>query len=784
MSRTKSAAAAVGIVAACMFVGVEACGEGELKARLGVERTKLLAGSRTRVGAVLRLSAPEGEDDLSPAPVSIALVMDRSGSMNGAGKIGMVHAAGTGLVDRLASHDELGLVAYSNWSDVLRPMAPVADAIGVKTLISSLAPGGGTNLGGGLESGIGFFRKAARNGHVKRLLLLTDGLANKGITDPDALARLAAQAFASGVHTTTVGLGRNYNEKLLAKIAHAGGGEFHYVTGSSDLPDLFRAELEQGRSVVVRDLVATVRTSTGARFVEMVGYPATGGTERAREVRIGDLFSKQERASVLLFDLEPPAAVEGALWRAGTVELAWNDANARARRKAFPLTFEVTASESAVAESAVEEVRARVIENENYRSLDKAMDLFRKGDRLKALAKIKEAQIRISADPAAAGDAKLIGQAGELAQARREIEQGENARSVAIHNTDVSNYGFRNGVDGNRQQARAGGSGESHAAVTRSIPWLARHQAIDGSWGTGADRRLRTSLALLAILASGHTEKSGAHRTSVAKGVAWLVARQQVDGRIGEGSTPVAGTARYRDVYTHAVCTTALAEAFGMARVERTGAAARKAIDWFTSARPFALADDAFAGEATVTDDDVAGIGWCVMALKSALVAGIVVQGGAPRAAEDFLDRHEIAGNDEMRKRYAFAGGEARGLDTMVGLFVRAMLGGKHADILPSALGAISGPGGLPEWGDRGEAFDWYYVYFANLVCFRMGGDVWRKWNGRLRDTLVSKMHSGIGEGDGSWDPVGTFLGRDRTMSTAVASLCLEVYYRYLPLYR
>ncbi|MHC4251411.1 MAG: hypothetical protein ACYS9X_20015, partial [Planctomycetota bacterium] len=196
------------------------------------------------------------------------------------------------------------------------------------------------------------------------------------------------------------------------------------------------------------------------------------------------------------------------------------------------------------------------------------------------------------------------------------------------------------------------------------------------------------------------------------------------------------------------------------------------------------LAEGAFAGDATLTDDDVAGVGWCVIALKCARVAGLAVPGEAFRAAERFLDRHEVAGEGDGRKRYAFAGGEARRLDTMVGLFARACLGWKRDDLLPSAIGAVSGPGGLPEWGDRGEAFDWYYAYFGNLVCFQMGGDVWRKWNGRLRDMLISEMQSGDGAVDGSWDPVGTFLGRHRAMPTAVASLCLEVYYRYLPLYR
>jgi len=492
-----------------------------LEAKLAPERTSLLAGSRTVVCAALTLEARAAPAAGAPSTVALSLVIDRSGSMDDAGKMEMVHVAGANLVDCLTSSDELGLVAYSSEVEILRPMSCLTEPEGVKRLVRQLYPTDWTNLGGGLRTGIGLF-DGLDCGSAKRLLLLTDGRANRGETRPEILARWAKEAFLKGTRVSAVGLGEDYNEELLARIAHAGGGDFYYVTERSQLRGLFRKELEEGRTVAVRDLTATVRVSDGARFLEVVGYPATGGDERARKVKIGDLFAKEKRSLLLRFELEPPAKAAGGAWRPAAVELSWTDQAGLARGKALPLTFRVTCSETEVAESADPEVRARVIETENYRALDQAMDLFRRGDRKGALETIKKAEGLIMNDMAAAGDRGLLEQAGQLAQARREIEQEENARSVGIHNTQIGCYGYRYGAGrlNGRQLLRAGGSARSHSAVEMALRWLARNQAPDGRWdaekhgGRNADPAV-TGLATLTFLGAGPTQSIGRDKANV-----------------------------------------------------------------------------------------------------------------------------------------------------------------------------------------------------------------------------------------------------------------------------
>jgi len=786
-----SRAVVAAVLLGCAVAG--AAEKGDLKAELSPERKKVLAGSKLKMGVILALRGADARDESSVAAVSISLVIDRSGSMSKAGKMEMVHVAGPQLVDRLESLDQLGIVAYSSDVEVERPMLGVNDSDGVKKLIRQLAPTSGTNLGGGLKAGIGQFEKLTDDGSVRRLLLLTDRLANEGETRPQVLARWAKDAFAKGTRVSAVGLGQNYNEELLKKIAHGGGGEFYYIEKKSQLPELFRKELEEGRTVVVDGLVVTVCVSDGCRFREIVGYPATGGTEKSREVRVGDLFAREKRTLLTLFDVVAPEDKAHDKWRAAVVKLAWKDSDGVEHSVDLPLDLGVTYLETDVADSLDPKVRARIIETENYRELDDAMELYRQGKREDALKAIGAAEKRIAAEKATAGDSGLIAQAGQLAQARREMEQRHDPRSTQLYNKSAGCFGYRSGGGSARKRAvyRSGGSRATESAVSGSHGWLAKHQGKDGSWdpaatgGRAADRQLATSLSLLAFLGAGHTESAGTHAGNTVGAVDWLIGRQQADGRIGaKGKLPAEPRARLLAVGDHAVAALALAEGYGMARHAKTGLAAQKAIDWLVSEKPFSSLVPHLSKGGAPTDDEIAAVGWCVFAQKSARVAGLNVPREAFAAAAKMLDH---AGKGAAGA-FAFGGAKEPGLlDTAVGAACRQMLGQAVLKTRPAVDWAHGRPGGLPEAGAKGTGagagFDWYYCYFCNLASFQSGGDTWRKWNPKLRDLMAAAQRKG-GDEDGSWDPAGNMKERGRVITTALGTLYLEVYYRYLPIYR
>ena len=190
------------------------------------------------------------------SPLNLSVVLDRSGSMEGS-KLAYVKEAAQFLVCQLGVQDCFSLVTYD--STVAVPVAPtrVVHKDQINQTIQAIHAGGQTNLSGGwlqgcelVDEGIGYRpeprslkprtrwlpnrrEQSLAQAQVNRVLLLTDGLANRGVTDPHRLALIARQKHEEGVHTTTIGVGTQFNEDLLVHMASEGGGNFYFI----DNPD-------------------------------------------------------------------------------------------------------------------------------------------------------------------------------------------------------------------------------------------------------------------------------------------------------------------------------------------------------------------------------------------------------------------------------------------------------------------------------------------------------------------------------------------------------------------
>lgn len=322
--------------------------------------------------------------------------------------------------------------------------------------------------------------------------------------------------------------------------------------------------------------------------------------------------------------------------------------------------------------------------------------------------------------------------------------------------------------------------------VEAGLKWLLGNQNADGSWdstlsgGQAQELHYGTSMALLAFLGAGHTEKHGQYRDHVRRGVRWLISQQHGDGRIGpDGPMPDTPLARFQRMRIHAASTLLLAEAYGMGQVPATKAAAQKALNWLSSARMLS----GLKRTENAMDDDVAAVGWFLIAWKSGQVAGLEVK-GMPAEAKAYLDSREVGAAVGHTHRYAFFGERAKGLDTMVGINGRLFSGTPARQVQPGIDWCFASEGKGPSWGSEGEAFDWYYAYFGSLACFRAGGGYWQTWNTVVRGLLTEQQNKDGDALHGSWNPVGTFEDRGRVLPTALGALCLEVYYRYLPSYR
>lgn len=382
-------------------------------------------------------------------------------------------------------------------------------------------------------------------------------------------------------------------------------------------------------------------------------------------------------------------------------------------------------------------------------------------------------------------------------------------------------FGGRKG----RKYTEATGPGElqpgarTEQSVELGLEFLARMQAADGSWslhnfpgrtaadaGTIKSDAAATGLALLAYFGAAYDHYGDRYQHVVGNGLKWLVARQQPDGNLYVSQQDPASDASAR-IYTHAIATIALTEAYGMTGDPTLREPAQKAIDFLVKSQ-----HPQYGGWRYGTAPNMAGYstdtsvtGWAVMALRSGELARLNVPTQTYAKVRTWLDVAQGPGGNGARYAYdpqlpdaasgQFASREALRKPspsmTGVGLLLRLYLGWdrNRREVIEGADYLLAHPPRLtPAAGaDAYHARDTYYWYYATQVLYHMGGERWQKWNEQLHP-LLTQSQIKTGPLAGSWDPktptpdAWSHAG-GRLYVTTLNLLSLEVYYRHLPLY-
>ena len=348
--------------------------------------------------------------------------------------------------------------------------------------------------------------------------------------------------------------------------------------------------------------------------------------------------------------------------------------------------------------------------------------------------------------------------------------------------------------------AAGGGTPGSESAVESGLDWLAAHQHLEGSWRLHEyDQRCPpgsrckgvgyrnftvggTALATLAFLGAGYHHlgegaergQPGFHASTVDSALSFLRNSQNDDGSFGE---------RGVNMYNHAIATLAMTEAYGLTHDSRLRRRIERAIAFLISSQEPAGGWN-YTPHARLERNDSSITGWVVMALHAARIVGISVPERTLQRARRFLARMTAI---DGHVGYADTGQNAF-RDSLallpVGLFVEQLMGSACKDARSRAQVAelVSHP---PRWSET-PSLDrsLYYVYYGTLAMHFTGGDAWRSWNEALLLTLVPSQ-SQYGHERGSWDPISKWANKHggRVYSTAVAVLCLEIYYKYQPGY-
>ncbi|HZS05034.1 MAG TPA: VWA domain-containing protein [Blastocatellia bacterium] len=205
-------------------------------------------------------------------PINVALVIDRSGSMADADKISRVKAALLTLVSQLRETDILSIVVFDSEAQVLLPACTLADREAVRRVIRQIEPGGSTNIHAGLMLGYQEALRNCRKEAANRVILLTDGIANRGVTDPERIARDSLRFNDLGVDLSTIGVGLDLNKDLLRQLAKSGRGLFHFIADAQDIEKVFLREFQSLVSPVAAEPNVEIDYDPGLELVRLYGY--------------------------------------------------------------------------------------------------------------------------------------------------------------------------------------------------------------------------------------------------------------------------------------------------------------------------------------------------------------------------------------------------------------------------------------------------------------------------------------------------------------------------------
>jgi hypothetical protein len=348
-------------------------------------------------------------------------------------------------------------------------------------------------------------------------------------------------------------------------------------------------------------------------------------------------------------------------------------------------------------------------------------------------------------------------------------------------------FGGRSGSTREERLREGGGNTETEAAVAGGLRWMAIHQAPDGHWsldgfnqhghcncnGFGQNNDIAaTALGLLPLLGAGETHKNAKakYRINVERGLHYLMRKQSRDGNFG-------GT-----MYGHGLATIAICEAYGLTADPLLKMSAQRAINFIRAAQ----GDNGGWRYQPREPGDTSVTGWQVMALKSGQMAGLEVDDVRnPTLGKATRFLNSCMAVDGSGYRYQAEMNITPPM-TAVGLLCRLYLGTgpRNTGVQGGVKRLMSSP---PSPGLK----NLYYYYYATQVLFHVGGENWEKWNALMRDLLLRTQEEGKRDPKrahvkGSWSPAGDIWGSGggRIMTTSFAILTLEVYYRYLPLYR
>ncbi len=361
-----------------------------MKVNYTLSQSLIGADSQTNLDLLISFQASEKATSSSRRPLNLSLVLDRSGSMGGTPLRYAIQAAQK-LVDYLTPEDFLSVVIYDDKAEVILPPQKVEEPGAIKQKISKIYAGGCTNLSGGWLLGCEQVKSNQSPERLNRVLLLTDGLANYGIRDPQVLTKTSQDKAEEDIITTTLGFGNNFNEDLLINIANAAGGNFYFIQSPDDASQVFEIEMESLVSVMAQNLTVTLQPEDFVAMGEILNNYRTQKVGNNIEVFMGDVYGVEPKPLAVPLSITPKSA--SGKTRIATIAYKYQTV-AGDRIQDFKDQFFVSLNIGSAAEAKEVQPNTQVLEQTSQLRIaklkDEAVSLADSGNFSAAVAKLQE----------------------------------------------------------------------------------------------------------------------------------------------------------------------------------------------------------------------------------------------------------------------------------------------------------------------------------------------------------------------------------------------------------
>ena len=360
---------------------------------LSLDRTVLPAGESQKAVIKVNLDVPKIPVEVERPPVNLTVVLDRSGSMSGQ-KIAKAREAAIAALRRLGPQDIFSMVIYDHTVQTLVSPQSAANTEWIESRIRSIHPGGNTALYGAVSQGAAEVRKNLHGSYVHRVVLLSDGLANVGPSTPGDLARLGAALVKEGISVTTIGIGTDFNEDLMAQLADRSDGNHYFVESSRDLPRIFAAELGDVLSIAARKVIIEIDCPDGVRPIRIIGRE---GRIRDNQVQIhlNQLYGGQEKYALIEVMVEPGR--ENATLKIADARASYENALTNKKEDSMAVaSVRFSKSREAVRRSASKQVQEELVKNELAEARDQALDLYNAGRKDEAVRQLEKKKSEIT----------------------------------------------------------------------------------------------------------------------------------------------------------------------------------------------------------------------------------------------------------------------------------------------------------------------------------------------------------------------------------------------------